>query len=422
MKEKNKLLAACGFVNRVDDFKNSVKCFLSCIHDGHTRVNEDFSTRLLRLPVETRLIEDRLFVVSAARRGPIAIKDEILSINGRPILEYLKELTKYRSWEIYEEALNSAAKSFPYNITHCKPSKSLVLTVKKTNGKVCEVRLPWKRISADFFQQLKNPFEFRYTKKPKVGYLNLSNFFDRKTYDLYARVGVMKCNKQDRKNIPIWEDFLLEMFSSLNKKKVEFLIVDLRNNRGGNSLLVDEFLLFLTKNKIADFDEYIKLSPLLYENYGKKLEKAFSKWKMGSNITQCQLRRLYGCHPLADDFKLMHRPVRGFKGKIIVLTGWLTYSAAENFAARIKDNNLGLLIGEPSGNGSNGPIDSLFFKLPNSMISVSISFVFRLRPDPKKRKTIILRPDITVKQSIKDFCAGKDTALEYAINFCKRSV
>lgn len=413
LKEKNKLLAACGFVNGTDEFRIRIKNFLGRIHDGHTRVDEGFSPRLLQLPMETRLIEDRLFVVSAPRRGPISIKDEVLSVNGVPVLEYLRELAGYRSCEIYKEALNSAAKSFPYKITHREAGRSLALTVKKSNGKVCEVRLPWGQIGADPFQLLMKPFEFRYIKELKAGYLNWRSFFDRKIYDSYVRTGIMKCNEHDRKNIPLWEDFLQRMFSSLINKKAEFLIIDLRNNRGGSSLLGNNLVSFLTKKPIRDFDGYLKLSPLLHKFYGKKLGKAFSRWQMGRNITQRQLRRLYGHDPLAADFKSARPPARTFKGKVIVLTGWLTYSAAETFAALIKDNNLGLLIGEPCGNGSNGPIDSLFFELPNSRINVSTSFAFRLRPDPKARKAKSLRPDIMVSQTVADFLKGKDTVMEY---------
>lgn len=50
-----------------------------------------------------------------------------------------------------------------------------------------------------------------------------------------------------------------------------------------------------------------------------------------------------------------------------VITSFRTYSAATNFAVNIYDNNLGLIVGEPSGSKSSsyGSIILLELNFPN---------------------------------------------------------
>ena len=245
---------------------------------------------------------------------------------------------------------------------------------------------------------------------------------DRRTYDFYCKRGVIRDNKRGRLRLPEWEAFLRRMFGELNSKGARNLIIDLRRNTGGNSVLGENLIEYLTVRPLKKFSGYIRLSSLLVKSYGEKYRKLLGKFPVGAKVSVEQEEAALGVYPIARKFALKAPPEGLFKGQIIVLTSPSTYSAAETFAALIKDNSLGVLIGEPTGNGSNGPIDSLSFTLPVSKLAVTVSFAFRLRPEVKARSNKLLKPDIHKKQTVSDFLSGRDTVLLYAMECCNKSV
>ncbi len=61
----------------------------------------------------------------------------------------------------------------------------------------------------------------------------------------------------------------------------------------------------------------------------------------------------------------------------------------------ISDNDLGTLVGSPSGNLPNGYGDSLFFQMPNSGLAFSVSFKSWQRVDTSKSGEPLM-PDYVV--------------------------
>ena len=84
-----------------------------------------------------------------------------------------------------------------------------------------------------------------------------------------------------------------------------------------------------------------------------------------------------------------------FNGDLYVLTDTFTYSAAMDFAMLIGDNDLGTLVGEPSGNLPDSYGDILFFQMPNSDLVVRISFKKWYRIDAAKAQEALI-PDVVV--------------------------
>ncbi len=59
---------------------------------------------------------------------------------------------------------------------------------------------------------------------------------------------------------PIFKDFVWQLVDSLNKNKIENLIIDLRNNPGGNLTLATQLIYFLTnKDTLKGFSEFALL-------------------------------------------------------------------------------------------------------------------------------------------------------------------
>lgn len=281
------------------------------------------------------LVENRLFIDKVLNNNnTVSNKDEILEINGKPILKYLDSLTQYRSYEIYQQALNATAKLFVKKAIHFKANKSINLKIKKVNKLLRKTDIKWISIQTnDIANAYYKPFEFKLLNDIKAGYINWLYCLDREIYKYFVKRNLQKLNKINEKKIPDRESFLHSVFDILIVKKIPYLIVDIRNNGGGNSSLGDKLIKFLTCKKIKDYDGYIKLSPLLKQKYGSIFAKLFNIYPVGNRVNFKEAEKIL---KLDSELKLRKRPKEIFKGKIIVLTSYSTYSAGETFAGQIK--------------------------------------------------------------------------------------
>lgn len=159
---------------------------------------------------------------------------------------------------------------------------------------------------------------------------------------------------------------LQDFFDEVKKNHIENIAVDLRNNPGGNSMVANAFLEYIDVDTYQSWDCAIRFGWYLKE--------------YTENVHQNQKKE----------------PV--FQGKLFVLTDTLTYSSAMDFAMLIKDNNLGVIVGEPSGNLPNSYGDVLGFQLPNSKLYLNVSYKKWYRVDKTKAEEP-LNPDYRVDSS-----------------------
>ena len=143
-----------------------------------------------------------------------------------------------------------------------------------------------------------------------------------------------------------------EFFEAVKKNGICDIIVDLRGNGGGNSMVADEFLRYI------DIDSYYGwASKVRYGNFLRTNERCL------------------------ESNEKLEPP---FGGNIYLLTNVFTYSAAMDFAMLVGDNDIGVIIGEASGNLPDSYGDSLSFRLPNSKLDLNVSFKKWYRVDESK--------------------------------------
>jgi hypothetical protein len=155
-----------------------------------------------------------------------------------------------------------------------------------------------------------------------------------------------KCLSDLRKPFP---KFAEEMKNFLSQPGVTRFIIDLRNNSGGNSAVLDPFIAWL------------KTSP----------------------VNQ--------------------------KGKLFVLIGRQTFSSAVLNAVKLKNDTAAILAGEPTGGKPNHFGEVKSFQLPNSHIGISYSTKYF---HDFKDDTPSLAPDIPVEPTSHDYMTGADPVLD----------
>ncbi|QSX04671.1 S41 family peptidase [Sedimentibacter sp. zth1] len=167
-----------------------------------------------------------------------------------------------------------------------------------------------------------------------------------------------QCNYNEEYKLQV-KDF----FTQVKEKGIPNVIVDLRGNGGGNSSVANEFFNYMSINQYNSWDSDIRLGWYTLENRDIVIKNKKSE-------------------PLFD-------------GELYVLTDTWTYSAAMDFAMLVKDNRLGTLIGEPSGNSPDSFGDLLCFDLPNSHIGLGVSLKRWYRIDQTKAGDPVM-PDYEV--------------------------
>ena len=207
--------------------------------------------------------------------------------------------------------------------------------------------------------------------------------------------------------------FLKKSFRQLRKKKIEHLIIDVRNNGGG----LIKTSLFLTKQ--------IHQSPFLFAD---SIYTRHRKIKSGAYITKkfiYNLGLVFLSRKVNDSmysFRFFgHKNIqpnkKPYKGKVYVLTGGYSFSATTLFAASVKGLEHVTIVGEETGGGYYGN-NGVFIPemvLPNSKLRVRLPLyrIVNNKNYPKNGSGVL--PDVEVKASPESIRLNKDPKMEKTI-------
>jgi hypothetical protein len=228
----------------------------------------------------------------------------------------------------------------------------------------------------------------------------------------------------------VFKDYLKLMFDSLHKQGIGNLIIDLRNNGGGSSLICNQLLYYLTdKEDLKDFSKMYYMSDF-NKQMDKKKYNNFTKTYIRKNNSQPEKGKLYpygffNCDSLLfEKIESSKSPYyipknrKVFNGKVIVLANYRTGSAAALLTTLLQDNNIAIVIGTSVGNNPIGATEYHPYKLPNTKASGSVASSYLIRPKPSNGK--ILTPDYWIENSVDDMINGKDKYLGKAMDLIKK--
>jgi hypothetical protein len=103
-------------------------------------------------------------------------------------------------------------------------------------------------------------------------------------------------------------------------------------------------------------------------------------------------------------------------GRLFVITGRRTWSAAEMLIDAIETYTDAIFVGEPSASRGNAYGDSQRLVLPNSHVTLRVSTLYWQFWDPRDRRPWIA-PTVTAALTSLDYAAGRDPALAAAIAY-----
>ncbi|MEO9483844.1 MAG: hypothetical protein ABJG47_10380 [Ekhidna sp.] len=104
------------------------------------------------------------------------------------------------------------------------------------------------------------------------------------------------------------------------------------------------------------------------------------------------------------------------KGKLFVIIGRNTFSAAQNLVNQLETYTDAIFVGEPTSSNVNSWGDPKVETLPNSQLDVRLSFLWHQEKHPLDLR-IWTKPDVSIEMSSMDYAMNRDVALNAILNF-----
>ena len=104
---------------------------------------------------------------------------------------------------------------------------------------------------------------------------------------------------------------------------------------------------------------------------------------------------------------------KALRGKVVVLLGRMTFSAAGNFVAAVDHQTKARLVGEPSGGAPNQWGDRQSIDLPVAGLTAYVA-AYWVEVAPRDKRPAVL-PNVRVEPTVADFLAGRDPVLRRAL-------
>lgn len=358
------MTAMLGAIDTATDLqlRLMIQALLVRIGDGHTAMVSDFfrmhhgatdGPPLAFLPIETFWFKDGVRVIAAAGGFASLEGARVMAVAGVRIDDVLNRLDRYVSRDNEWGARWGAMQSLtdPHLLEGLglgNPADGFAFTVALRNGSDTTLVLPAGGV--EFLDRLRADQISRVA--PTLFYEEKQNPLWMKPVGAALYVRIDRISNGEGHGSESFADFTDRIFRTAGESKATALIIDLRDNLGGQG-----------------------------------------------HLTRPLLHRL-----IASD-------TYNREGGLYVLVGRKTFSAAMAFAAQLELHTHALFVGEPTGSRPNFVGESSIITLPYSQLSMSISSRYHQNGDSNDKRFWI-PPDIPVPPDYQSLTEGRDPAIE----------
>lgn len=211
-----------------------------------------------------------------------------------------------------------------------------------------------------------------------------------------------------------YKAFLANAFEDIRQQGINELIIDIRENNGGNDELAIELYSYLAK----EMPVYDREGRTRYKTFPESLKPHIRTW--GDNPWYYELKpkeamTSEGYYVFAEEAKRKKSKKQIYTGNTYLLTSPANASLAFYSALRFKTQKLGKIIGEETGGNLNdingGQI--IFLTLPNSQIEIDSPVMGGFTRAPQPNSGVV--PDLLVSVKKKDLQQNRDVVLEQTL-------
>ncbi len=335
------------------------------VGDGHSNVSpwRDSTAQFHELPVALYWFDDGVYVRAATEAWRDLVGARVLAIGGVPIDQAIARVRPLisrdnemgvRAWAPILLAMPEVLQS----VGLAPPASAAVFSVEK-DGRRREVTLE----PAGLFPMLTGDTDLTWVRRP--GWVDardrapeplwLSDPANKYWYRLLTENRALYCqiNTIQQKPGDSLRVFLARAMHTADSARVERFILDLRLNGGGDGSWNRDILRALIKSR---YDE---------------------------------------------------------PGRLLVITGRRTFSAAQMLLNELENWSDALFVGEPSASRGNVYGDSRKIVLPHSRLAVRVSSLYWQQSDPRDERPYI-EVNVPAPMTFADYVAGRDPAQEAA--------
>ena len=376
--------------------------FSAFLKDGHTNIyayneiweqmNDEFTThKLLLTGIDGKAI---IIGINQSKKDELPLGTEVVKVNGQPTRDYLKSYvapyisssTDYVLEELAIRSMFNAPIGSQFEVEFKLPNgskKKLNLTISDT------------KMKEELFPTVKKKelLEFKWITRDDIAYVGLNSFTDPAINTLF-------------------ENIMPELY------KAKKIIIDLRENGGGNSDIGKDILEYLTKDTLlhgSRSQSRMHISTL----------KAWGQWtNEADTLNNAEAKRTYLAYrdELYHQFPYNADTVNLNKKRIVVPTALLismnTASAAEDFLIYADNQEHMIKIGEPSFGSTGQPYH---FEMPGGGFA-RVCTKKDTYANGKEFVGVGILPDLEVKKSLIDYLENNDPVLEAAVKYLEKAV
>jgi len=349
-------------------------------------------------PIYLRIVDGRAYVGEDYSGSDVVDPgDEILSIDGETMARWLERTAQYISADTPYIAHSLLESVFPmYLWVEVGEREHFTLRIKKENGQTTSVRVPaltQEQLAAavdDAPQIFSLDFNSRAARMLSAGiaYLRPGPFYNAE-------------NPEDVWDNSAFVAFIDDAFKTFIEKKAHSLVIDLRNNPGGDNSFSDPIISWIGDKPFRFASKFlVRSSDEAAASNQARLDNSPGAAQGVSGL----YAKAFEATPRGETFEFdipLAEPRKGaqYQGKVYVLVNRNSYSNAVNTAAIFQDYGWGEIAGELTADFATtyGAVEH--FNLPHTGFRVGFPKAFIIRPSGDERLGGV-QPDIVIQTPI----------------------
>lgn len=362
------------------------------LNDGHTNIYfpDQLTENLINPPLKFTEIGNQIFLTNFDKSldPRLALGLELISIDDLKVSDYLHE------------------NILPYissSTDHIKRKQSISKMLE--GQKDSKIKLGFKNSDK---KQLSIDIVRAYVSNEN--WIRKASEWNLVSFQKKDNTGIIEINSFGRNSVvELFEQYIDSIKGAQN------LIIDLRNNGGGNSSNGYEILKYFTKEPIITSKWSTREHKASYKAWGKYIDNSSEELNEWASMSKKTYQGDYWYESPPDTLLSNHTTI--FDIPVIVLIGNNTASAAEDFLVAAESIPSFKTVGDYTYGSTGQP---LIMNLPGGG-SARICTKRDMYPNGKEFVGYGIKPDFIVKETLEDILSGRDSVLEYAIKILNKA-
>lgn len=364
------------------------------LNNGHTRISFPVQSYInyaqtggTIFPLEVAIEKGKVLVrKNWSKKSDIQIEDQLISINNQPIQKILETIYSHIAAErIYFKSAQLEFLTLPRLYWLAFGEQKIFEVEISKNDRVSTYKLASIKAIEDYETKRDDIIK----RDRNIKFLSSST--------AYLRPGEFGGDEDQ------YRKFVDSAFTEIKSKKSKILIIDLRNNPGGDDSFSDYLVSYIANKPFKWCSKFqLKTSSLLKEHVRKTKDTTTSYWK------STLLHEDGEIYEYGFGFYQPQPKSKRFHGNVYVLVNRQSYSQSTVTAAQIQDYNFGKIVGEETAEYPNLYASIFNYQLPETGISVDIAKGKIQRVSGLDNNKGVI-PDIYIKDYLLD---EKDEILE----------